>query len=149
MATPPPSREERLVMYQVVAARHAGLDQMVWQVPGIALTAQAFLMTIGLAPGVGQLARLSSGLLSAVISVMSVQLLLRHRLSAIADAVWLERFETSQGWEVLHRPLADRCAQLGVRRRGLARLRAQPVWISGLSIFGLVGLGIAVNAGFH
>lgn len=133
-------------MYQVVAARHVGIDQMVWQVPGIALTAQAFLMAIGLGPGAGQLARLSSGLLSVVIAFMSVELLMRHRLSAIADAVWLEMFERDQGWDVLHKPLNDRCAQLGVPMPRLARARAYSVWIVGLSVFGLVGLGIAVNA---
>ncbi|MFD4571732.1 hypothetical protein ACFWNK_10905 [Streptomyces sp. NPDC058417] len=141
-----PSSEERLVLYQVVAARHAGLDQMVWQVPGIALTAQAFLMTIALGPGAGQLARLGSGLLSAVVAFMSVELLMRHRLSAIADAVWLERFERDQGWEVIHRPLNDRCVQFGVPMPYMARLRAYSVWIAGLSAFGLVGVGIAVNA---
>ncbi|WP_217549066.1 hypothetical protein [Streptomyces sp. GbtcB6] len=145
MATQP-SPDERLVMYQVVAARHVGLDQMVWQVPGIALTAQAFLMTIGLGPGSGQLARLGSGLLSAVVAFMSVELLMRHRLSAIADAVWLERFERDQGWEVLHRPLNDRCTQLGVPMPRVARPRAYSVWIAGLSTFGLVGAAIAVNA---
>ncbi|WP_406437695.1 hypothetical protein OHB00_24810 [Streptomyces sp. NBC_00631] len=144
--TAQPSLDERLVMYQVVAAGHAGLDQMVWQVPGIALTAQAFLMTIGLGPGSGQLARLGSGLLSVVVAFMSVELLMRHRLSAIADAVWLERFERDQGLEVLHRPLNDRCAQLGVPMPRVARPRAYSVWIAGLSAFGLVGAGIAVNA---
>lgn len=143
-----PSQEERLVMYQVIAARHMGLDQMVWQVPGIALTAQAFLMTIGLGPGVGHLARFVSGLLSLVIAAMSVQLLMRHRLSARADAVWLEDFERTQGWTVMHRPLGDRCAQFGVQMRGMARLRSYSVWIAGLAIFGLVGLGIAVSATF-
>ncbi|MFF2132045.1 hypothetical protein ACFVW1_43215 [Streptomyces olivochromogenes] len=133
-------------MYQVVAARHVGIDQMVWQVPGIALTAQAFLLAIGLGPGAGQLARLSSGLLSIAIAFMSVELLMRHRLSAIADAVWLEKFERDQGWEVLHSPLNDRCAQLGVPMPRLARARAYSVWIVGLSTFGLVGLGVVVNA---
>ncbi|MFJ4198346.1 hypothetical protein ACIP2Y_01735 [Streptomyces sviceus] len=147
MATQP-SSEERLVMYQVVAARHVGLDQMVWQVPGIALTAQAFLMTIGLGPGSGQLARLGSGLLSVVVAFMSVELLMRHRLSATADAVWLERFERDQGWDVLHRPLNDRCTQLGVPMPRVARPRAYSVWIAGLSTFGLVGAGIAVNTLF-
>ncbi|MFJ8056741.1 hypothetical protein [Streptomyces sp. NPDC096142] len=145
MATQP-SSDERLVMYQVVAARHASLDQMVWQVPGIALTAQAFLMTIGLGAGSGQLARLGSGILSVVVAFMSLELLMRHRLSAIADAVWLERFEQEQGWEVLHRPLNDRCTQLGVPMPRVARPRAYSVWISGLSAFGLIGACIAANA---
>lgn len=144
--TTQPNPDERLVMYQVVAARHAGLDQMVWQVPGIALTAQAFLMTIGLGPESGQLARLGSGLLSVVVAFMSIELLMRHRLSAVADAVWLERFERDQGWEALHRPLNDRCARLGVPIPPFARPRAYSVWITGLSVFGFVGVGISINA---
>jgi hypothetical protein len=38
-----PSREEMLVMYQVVAARRQNFDPMLWQVPALSLTAQAFL----------------------------------------------------------------------------------------------------------
>src|SRR5437870_3015409 len=34
-----------LGQYQVVAARRQNFDAMVWQVPALALTAQAFLMT--------------------------------------------------------------------------------------------------------
>jgi hypothetical protein len=37
-----PSREEMLVLYQVVAARRQNFDLMVWQVPALSLTAQAF-----------------------------------------------------------------------------------------------------------
>jgi hypothetical protein len=143
-----PSDEERLVMYQVMAARHLGLDQMVWQVPGLSLTAQAFLMTIGLGPGVGQLARLASGSLSTIISVMSVQLLMRHRRSAIADATWLARFERNRGWEVLHRPLNERCADLNLHGTRLARVRSYRVWLAGLASFGLVELAITVRALF-
>lgn len=46
-----PSREEMLVMYQVVAARRQNFDAMVWQVPALSLTAQAFLLVIALGPG--------------------------------------------------------------------------------------------------
>ncbi|MFJ8055736.1 hypothetical protein [Streptomyces sp. NPDC096142] len=102
-------------------------------------------MTTGLGSGSGQLARLGSGLLSVVLAFMSVELLMRHRLSAIADAVWLERFERDQGWEVLDRPLNDWCAQLGVSMPRVARPRAYSVLIERLSAFGLVGAGIAVN----
>jgi hypothetical protein len=43
-----PSREEMLVMYQVVAARRQNFDSMLWQVPALSLTAQAFLLVIAL-----------------------------------------------------------------------------------------------------
>ncbi|GAA0676823.1 hypothetical protein GCM10010193_32550 [Kitasatospora atroaurantiaca] len=138
--------EERLVQYQVVAARRTTYDTMVWQVPGLALTAQAFLMTIGLAPGTGRLARVAVGLLSVVVALMAAQLLLRHRQNELADAKWLESFERASGWETVHMPATARAAQVGLVPSGLARLRSYRVWIGGLSTFGLIGLAIALWA---
>ena len=74
------SQDVLLAQYQVVAARRQNFDSMVWQVPALALTAQAFLMTIALGPGTGHLARIAAGLLSALAALMSGQLLLRQRV---------------------------------------------------------------------
>ena len=70
-------------MYQVVAARRQNFDSMLWQVPALSLTAQAFLLVIALGSGSGHLARIAAGLLSAVTALMSVQLLLRRRLHEV------------------------------------------------------------------
>jgi hypothetical protein len=121
-------------------------NDRVWQSPGLALAAQAFLMTIGLGPGTGQLARVAAGALSAIVSLMSIQLLLRHRFHDVEDARWLAAFEEAAGWEVLHRPPSR------VLRKGLVgylRLhtyRSWPIWIVGLGCFGLVGLIIVIDA---
>lgn len=140
------SPEERLVMYQVVAARRLGFDQLLWQVPGVAMTAQAFLMTIGLAPGAGRLARVAVGCIAMVISWMSIQLLMRHRRNEIADAHWLQKFEREAGWEILHDTTNRRAARMGVETPLLARGRSHRIWVLGLSSFGFVGLGIVINA---
>jgi hypothetical protein len=141
-----PSREEMLVMYQVVAARRQNFDAMVWQVPALSLTAQAFLLVIALGPGSGHLARIAAGMLSAVTALMSVQLLLRHRLHELADARWLHDFEESRGWEQIHRRTADRVAAAGLRPRGLAKRPSHQLWIAGLVLFGATGLAAALAA---
>jgi hypothetical protein len=92
------------VLYQVVAARRQNFESMVWQVPALSLTAQAFLLVIALGSGSGHLARIAAGLLSAVTALMSVQLLLRQRLHERADSIWLNNFEDSRGWEARPRP---------------------------------------------
>jgi hypothetical protein len=140
------SREEMLVQYQVVAARRQNFDLMVWQVPALTLTAQAFLLVIALGSGSGHLARIAAGLLSAVTALMSVQLLLRQRLHEVADTRWLHDFEDSRGWEPIHQRPAARVAAAGMRARGLARLPSHQLWITGLVLFGATGLAAALAA---
>lgn len=139
-------KAERLVLYQTVAARRLAQDTMVWQVPGLALTAQAFLMTIGLGSGTGQLARIAAGLLSIVISIMGVQLLLRHRRNELADSVWLETFEQESGWPAVHGLQHHDGALEGKSVPWLGRFRSTRIWVAGLSVFGLVGLLVAIDA---
>lgn len=119
---------------------------MMWQVPGLALTAQAFLMTIALSPGAGRLARVISGVLSMVVSFLSVQLLEKHRRHELADSIWLQEFERARGLPEVHGPAEERCRAAGLPSKGLVKLRSHRVWTSGLTVFGLVGLGIAVVA---
>jgi hypothetical protein len=142
----PPTREERLVMYQVVTARRLAANDRVWQSPGLALTAQAFLMTIGLGPGTGQLARIAAGSLSVIVSLMSIQLLLRHRRHDVVDAQWLEKFELAAGWESIHRPPTQdpRYGKVSFLRPD--RYRSWPIWVVGLACFGVVGLIVVVDA---
>lgn len=141
-----PPHDVLLAQYQVVAARRQNFDVLVWQVPALGLTAQAFLMTIALGPGAGHLARIATGLLSALAALMSVHLLLRHRMHEVADNRWLRAFERSQGWELVHQRPADRVAAQGVKASGLRKFGSHEVWIAGLSIFGAVGLAAAIAA---
>ena len=136
----------QLAQYQVVAARRQNFDAMVWQVPALGLTAQAFLMTIALGAGSGHLARIAAGLLSALAALMSIQLLLRHRMHEVADNRWLRAFERSHGWDLVHLRPSDRVAAQQVKVWGLRRFGSHEVWIAGLGIFGAVGLAAAIAA---
>jgi len=137
---------ERLLIYQTVAARRLAIDSLVWQAPGLALAAQAFLMTIGLDRDAGRLAHVAAGFLSAFVSLMAAQLILRHRRSEKADSLWLERFERDAGWEPIHARLEQRLTEVRVKNSGLARLRATSVWMTGLTAFGIVGLAVGIRA---
>ena len=139
------SREELLLIYQVVEARRLAVDSMIWQVPGLALTAQAFLVTIELSPGVGALAQITTGILAMLVSLMSIQLMLRHKLRELADSVRLERFEREFGWDLIHDRIEGYALRYGVKASWFVRFKSYRIWIAGLCAFGLVGLVTAVH----
>ena len=85
------SRED--MVYQVVAARRLQWDNLVWQVPALCLTAQAFLFTIAIGGTTSRLARIIASVLALLITVLCTTLMARHRQSEIHDANWLARFE--------------------------------------------------------
>ena len=119
---------------------------MLWQVPALSLTAQAFLLVIALGSGSGQLARLAAGLLSAVTALISVQLLLRQRLHEHADAIWLHNFEKDHGWIQIHQHPEIRVAEVGLQARGLAKRHSHRWWIAGIALFGVTGLAAVLTA---
>lgn len=133
--------DPELLVYEVVAFRRMQYDGMMWQVPTLSLTAQAFLLTIALGPDSRPAARIISGLLSAVIALISVQLMSKHRRHEEADSRWLEKFEQDRGLEPVHaRPLA-RAESVGMRPP--SRLEGWPsfdVWRLGLTVFGAVAV---------
>ncbi|MFG3034766.1 hypothetical protein ACGFZJ_40530 [Streptomyces sp. NPDC048253] len=103
-------------------------------------------MTIALSPDTGRLARVTSGVLSMVVSFLSVQLLAKHRHHELADSIWLQEFEKVRGLPEVHAPGAERCQAAGIQSKGLVKLRSHRVWTVGLTVFGVVGLGSAVAA---
>jgi hypothetical protein len=93
--------------YQAAEARRSAIDQMMWQAPGLSLTAQAFLLTVGLQSGVSDAGRLLSGLLGFAVAVASIQLLAKHRHHELELSRWLEQVERAAHLPPLNRP-ADR-----------------------------------------
>jgi hypothetical protein len=65
--------------YAAVAARRTQFDQLVWQVPVLSLTAQAFLFSIALSPDGTRTARIIASLLSLVMTFLSLHLMVKHR----------------------------------------------------------------------
>jgi len=80
-------------IYSAIAARRAQFDSLVWQVPVLSLTAQAFLFTIALGSDTSRYARTIACLLSVLTSFLTVHLLTRHRQAEIIDAHWLAALE--------------------------------------------------------
>ncbi len=73
------SASDRLVVWQTVASRRASIDAMRWQTPALGMTAQAFLLTLALAPDSSRLARLLASALSLILALMVMQLMAKHR----------------------------------------------------------------------
>jgi len=138
------------MVYQVVAARRLQWDNLVWQVPVLSLTAQAFLFTIAIGGATSRPARIIASLLAIVITVLCTTLMARHRQAEIHDAHWLQKFEDTE-WQ--SEPTED---ELNFRVHGLAFRATRSVgevdggwtehfvrpmpgyktWIAGLLIFG-------------
>lgn len=86
----------REVVYSAVAARRQQWDNLVWQVPVLSLTAQAFLFTIAIGGDSQRIARVIASLLSLVVTFLCMTLMARHRQAEIMDAHWLEDFEKAE-----------------------------------------------------
>ncbi|MBL0886208.1 hypothetical protein [Myceligenerans indicum] len=144
--------EERRLIYATVAARRLQWDSLVWQVPVLSLTAQAFLYTIALGPESSSAARITSAVISIVITALSVTLMARHRQGEITDAQWLAEYETSlpKVYRQHGRPWQERRDQ-EQPDRGVFRLLVLPwpafrTWVVGLGIFGLISCLVIVAA---
>jgi hypothetical protein len=135
------------VTYQVVAARRAQQDGLMWQVPVLSLTAQAFLFTISLGAGSSTTARVVAGLLSVVTTVLSMLLMGKHRLNEIHDAQWLEEYERAHGLPPVH---SREYVQQWHERNSPAwgRISLFEVWLRGLALFGLAAVVVVVLAVF-
>lgn len=133
------------VTYQVVAARRAQQDGLMWQVPILSLTAQAFLLTIALGQGTSRFARVVAALLSVVAAALSILLMGKHRLNEVHDADWLEHYERGHGLPVVHSREYVRDWNRAQARPWL-RLSLYRVWVGGLAVFGLAGLVVVTVA---
>lgn len=129
-------------VYAAVAARRTSFDGLLWQAPVLSLTAQAFLLTIALGAGVSEFSRIIACLLSIVVSLLTVQLLTRHRQAEITDAHLLRDMESDlppryqvhgPSWQVRRNATS---AYAGIFEP-LRRLPAYYLWAVGLSGFGI------------
>jgi hypothetical protein len=71
----PATPDHLISLLEVYAAQYASYTTLLWQVPALSLTAQAFLLTIALSHGNGTSAKVTGAALSAVISAASYALM--------------------------------------------------------------------------
>jgi hypothetical protein len=82
-------------VYSVIAARRTAFDTLMWQVPTLGLAAQAFLLTIAYGSNSSQLGRCISGSLAAVVALVAIQTMLKHRANEKTDNLILKAMEVA------------------------------------------------------
>jgi hypothetical protein len=133
-------------LYTIVAQRRMQWDSLVWQVPVLSLTAQAFLLTIALSSGNGQFARVISAGLAMCAAVFSMNIMASHRQAEIMDAHWLQAYEEANDLPALHgQPWAAGRRDIRVAR-GIDQFRSFRVWMFGFSLFAVAALASLVIA---
>ncbi|MET8425556.1 hypothetical protein [Nocardia sp. NPDC004860] len=136
------------LVYFAVADRHLQYENLLWQVPALSLTAQAFLFSIAMGAGNDPVARVVSSLLALIVSIMSIMLMASHRLAGRKDELWLERFEQNEldvgTWGAHGAAFARRqdIADLDAGLVGkLTPMRQMfKVWVVGLGCFGVAAV---------
>ncbi len=96
------SPQVRAAFFQMLENRRSRTDAMMWQVPTLALTAQAFLLSISLAPETSALGRCFAAIAGILVVVVSLQLMLKHRYHELLYSEWLAEAEKEQGLPRIH-----------------------------------------------
>jgi hypothetical protein len=135
---------EILVSYQVLASRRLGYDTLVWQTPLLSLTAQAFLFSSALNPSSSQTARLIAMSLALITSLISMQLMCKHRHHEMIDSLMLEQFEEEHALHSVHSSSHSRGSSLELPRSWFVNLSSYHVWMSGLAFFAGAAIAIVV-----
>ncbi len=146
-------------IYQTLGARRLGYDSMMWQVPALSFTAQAFLLTIALGGGIG-VSRLTSAALALIIALISMQLMAKHRFNEEIDSRLLEAFERRLDIEGIfgcppHAPPGKRMRTVNtgagifqgmspVRRPWYVAISSYNLWQRGLGLFACTSVAIIV-----
>ncbi|MFC5788932.1 hypothetical protein ACFPPE_03600 [Agromyces tardus] len=139
-------------VYGTVAARRLQWDNLLWQVPVLSLTAQAFLFTIALGGDTATLARLVACSLSLLVTILTVGLMGRHRQAELTDAHLLRDLEADfpEALRIHGEPWRKRRNETridaGLLDRVIPMWPMYKAWTYGLLFFGAAAIGVAVVA---
>ena len=98
----PEETRDELEQYAIVANRRQQWDTLLWQMPTMVLTGEAFLFTISLGAQIAPTGRVIAASLSLIVALASLHSLASHRLSELADSAWLHDYELAHGAPELH-----------------------------------------------
>lgn len=156
-----PQNADSAIVYNVVAQQMQQHDLLMWQVPVLSLTAQAFLLTIVLGGSSAPTSRVLASSLALLASVLSMQLMAKHRWHVQVERKWLADFERKHQLDQFHkftdvkavRPKASgqenslipRLAQAASRAFKnlswtLIKRSSFALWQVGLGLFGIVAV---------
>jgi hypothetical protein len=133
--------------YAVVASRRQGYDTLLWQMPAIGIAAQSFLITASLDADTPEFLAVVLAASSCFVAFASIQFFQRLRFMELYDAELLREFESqnaSAGYAVVH---GRKDGSGEIKAKGLARLRAYPIWnslLAGFCVLALSSLGLTV-----
>lgn len=146
--------------YELLTARFLAHDELLWQTPVLALTAQSFLMTISLSRDVDDWAAATAAALGTVLILMSMHLLGRHRFLALIEKHKLRQLEEilqiepisthSWAWKygpspALGKAFSHKAYGLGSPKyRWVFAVPSYRIWQVGLSLFVVANTAICV-----
>jgi hypothetical protein len=140
----PHNDQKLLASYQVLANRRLAQDSLMWQTPALGLTAQAFLFNIALNSTSSRTARLISMFLALITSLLSMQLMSKHRNYETNDSKNLENFEAEHSFPMLHHSSALKSPSLFNQQRIFFSMSSYRVWMAGLAMFAITAIFIIV-----
>lgn len=127
-----------LAVYQGLSDQYLSGMAMMWQAPALGLTAEAFLMTITLNSELSRDVRIIASLLGALVALMSMHLMAEKYSMSQRDKCALMRLEEKLG-------ISSRFAKVPPPGRGwAAKITSYKVWQTGLLLFVLTNLGLAL-----
>ncbi len=115
-------------------------DALVWQTPALAVTAQAFLLTIGLDPDTARFARGIASVLGVVVAYMTCQLMAKHRYLRRLDEWKLRELEGDSRLSGLSTHAYGDAADEYAGATRLTKSKSYAVWQTGLVLIGLAHL---------
>jgi hypothetical protein len=139
--------------YQMIMQRGLQTNSLLWQTPGLALTAQAFLLTVALGGDTVRPIRIVVSVLGLVIGIMSMQLMAKHHYYYELDQAELRRIET----RLKLPPIAHRSQQIVDHARDVwalpfVKVTSYIVWQSGIFLVALTNVVVLTlvlsDAGF-
>ncbi|MCU1415871.1 MAG: putative rane protein [Schumannella sp.] len=146
-------RRDLLTEYELLFFRELEQESKIWTTPAIALTAQAFLFTVALAPDSSPVARIATSALAIAVSLASVQLMSKNFLLAHLDKLRMKEIDDLIGrhgleergwddalWRIAHDMPATNPWYLTIKSRLL--------WESLLGSFAVVAAGVIVTTIF-
>jgi len=89
-------------MFELVEIRRQQWDTLIWQIPLLTFTGQAFIFTVMLAGDTAFWGRVLAAVMSVSISVLGLLLLARHRQAEQADSRWLMEYAQREKWPAEH-----------------------------------------------
>ena len=136
--------------YQTVSARRLQYESLMWQVPALSLSAQAFLLSIALGSSTADIPRQISSALACLVAVISMHLLAKHRYLEELEAKTLHNLEHKLNMLHVHSTIEHRLEQgyfeedKPNKMNWFVKYSGYRMWMRTLGVFAIAALAIVV-----